>query len=146
MKSLLDYLTESLNNSVNFIKSKIQKNNPFFVENENFGDAKSVADDLGYTALNVYLDKMKANDLGGIPDNGKVIFPDWSKEIVDNKNKKFVLFFIDEEGKATPDVINAIMPIILQREICGEKFDNFIPAFVASSLSNLPKPLQAKLK
>ena len=41
MKSLLNFLIESLNNSGSFIKSKIQKNNPFFVENENYSDAKS---------------------------------------------------------------------------------------------------------
>lgn len=146
MKSLLNFLTESLNNFSNFIKSKIQKNNSFFVENENYSDAKSVVDDLGYTAVDVYLDNMEAEDLEGILNNGKIIFPDWAKEIIDNKNKKFVVFFVDEEGKSDDKLMNTLIPIIFQREICGKKFDNFIPALVAPSLSNLPKQIQAKLK
>ena len=93
MKSLLNFLTESLNN-LGIIKSKIQKNNQFFVENENYSDAKSVVDDLGYTAVDVYLDNIEAEDLEGILNNDKIIFPDWAKEIIDNKNNCLPNFYI----------------------------------------------------
>ena len=97
----------------------------------------SMAKRFGYDVITFYLDKCQATDLGGIPvamkmkeksgEDGvkeKRALPPFAQIIRDNPDKKFLLFF-DEMNQAAPDVMHALMPIILKKEICNQIFDNF---------------------
>lgn len=119
---------------------KIRRDEPFFIQGRaGWGKTsviKKVARSHGMTVVTVYLDKAEATDLGGIPvplertaSNGSKFvstyfaMPPWAAYIAMHEDKDFLLFF-DEMNQAAPDVMNALMPIILERNICGHKFTN----------------------
>jgi len=89
----------------------------------------------GWSIITVYLDKAEPTDLGGIPvpvDDAETktsyvdyLLPSWANIILQNPDKKFLLFF-DEMNQANPQVLNALMPIVLKHVICGAKFDNIV--------------------
>lgn len=110
--------------------------------------------------VTVYLDKAVASDLGGIPipTKGKddkavqeMAMPAWAKIMLDNPDKKFLLFF-DEMNQAAPDVMNALMPIVLEHEICNVKFKNFFVGAAGNfesenkAVSELSGPLKSRFK
>ena len=123
----------------------------------------SMANRFGYDVVTFYLDKCQASDLGGIPvpmemqdKNGKKgvrderALPPFAQIIHDNPDKKFLLFF-DEMNQAAPDVMNALMPIILEKKICGNKYDNFFVGAAGNfesenaAVSELSGPLKSRL-
>lgn len=88
-----------------------------------------IAKRLHYEVITVYLDKADAKDLGGLPipdkdEKGnavqKTAIPSFAEPIFAHPEKKFLLFF-DEMNQAAPDVMNALMPIVLEHEIAGRK-------------------------
>lgn len=94
---------------------------------------KKMAATFKMSVCTVYLDKAMATDLGGIPiptrtkqgnAQQEYAMPGWAATMLENPDKKYLLFF-DEMNQAAPDVMNALMPIVLEHEICGVKFDNF---------------------
>ena len=91
---------------------------------------KNFAQKFGYEVITQYLDKCEAIDLGGIPVPGKdangkpaqiILPPTFARKIAENEDQKFLLFF-DEMNQAQPDVMNALMPIVLEHEIAGNKY------------------------
>ena len=128
---------ETLNKNKKRILMRMKSNKPFFVQGEAGWGKTSIitklAHQCGRTVITVYLDKAEATDLGGIPvptmTNGKKhvehLLPQWAAMMANEPKTKFLLFF-DEMNQAAPDVMNALMPIVLKNEICGKKFDNFI--------------------
>lgn len=95
---------------------------------------KSIAKRYGYSVMTVYLDKCQREDLGGIPAYGKtkdgvayqeLLMPSWALYILSHPDKKFLLFF-DEMNQADPGVMNALMPIVLENQICGRRIPNFV--------------------
>ena len=124
---------------------------------------RNMAKRMGYDVVTFYLDKCQASDLGGIPVPIEMIersgrksvreertLPPFAQIIADNPDRKFLLFF-DEMNQAAPDVMNALMPIILDKTICGRKFDNY---FVGSAgnfesenqaVNELSGPLRSRL-
>lgn len=86
---------------------------------------------FGWTTLVVYLDKAVASDLGGIPvpakseETGALYMnyshPGWLLYMEEHPKEKFFLFF-DEMNQAAPEVLNALMPIVLAHTICGVSF------------------------
>lgn len=131
---------ETLNKNKKRILMRLKAKKPFFVQGEAGWGKTSIitklAHQCGYTVLTVYLDKAEATDLGGIPipkksrrggEYVKHLLPEWASVMFDNKSTKFLLFF-DEMNQAAPDVMNALMPIVLKNEICGIKFENFVVA------------------
>lgn len=110
--------------------------------------------------ITFYLDKCEAADLGGIPVAGKdekgrpkqiVLPPPFADKIAENPDKKFLLFF-DEMNQAAPDVMNALMPIVLEHEIAGKKYDNFFCGAAGnfesenSAVNELSGPLKSRFK
>ena len=125
---------ESLNKNMKILLMKFKAKEDFFVLGEaGWGKTsiiKSLAKKHGRSIITVYLDKAEAVDLGGIPVpmQGKrggvhqeLAMPAWAEYMYERPNKKFLLFF-DEMNQAAPDVQNALMPIVLEHEICGRKF------------------------
>ena len=136
---------------------------------------RKLAKKFGREVITVYLDKAEATDLGGIPipvegnrKKAKVknalgkeeerefavqikAMPDWAKVMLDNPDKDFLLFF-DEMNQAAPDVMNALMPIALDHEICGVEFDNFFVGAAGNmkdendALWELSGPLKSRFK
>jgi len=120
---------------------------------------KSFAKKYDRKVITVYLDKAEASDLGGIPvpvkgKTGAVqekAMPAWAKIMQDEPDQDFLLFF-DEMNQAAPDVMNALMPIILEHEICEVKFDNFFVGAAGNfedengAVSELSGPLKSRLK
>lgn len=91
---------------------------------------KDFATRFGYEVITQYLDKCEAIDLGGIPVPGKdekghptqiILPPPFARQLSENPDQKFLLFF-DEMNQAQPDVMNALMPIVLEHEIAGRKY------------------------
>ena len=136
---------------------------------------KKLAKKYGKEVITVYLDKAEATDLGGIPvpvegkkSTAKVknalgkeeerefaaqikAMPSWAKLMYDNPDKEFLLFF-DEMNQAAPDVMNALMPIVLEHEICEVKFDNFFVGAAGNfedengAVNELSGPLKSRFK
>ena len=124
-------------NSLAIIK-RMKEKKPFFIQGKAGWGKTSVIVDcakrLKRTVITVYLDKAQATDLGGIPvpiqtKNGtaKIVnaMPDWAAYMLEHSDEQFLLFF-DEMNQAAPDVMNALMPIVLRNVICNIQFDNFI--------------------
>lgn len=119
---------------------------------------ESIAKKCKRSIITVYLDKALATDLGGIPvplkdEDGHtyqgVAMPGWAKVMLDNPDKQYLLFF-DEMNQATPDVQNALMPIILKKEICGVRFNNYVVGAAGNyesenvGVSELSGPLKSR--
>ena len=127
-----------LNHNKKRILMRLKAKKPFFTQGEAGWGKTSIitklAHQCGRTVITVYLDKCEATDLGGIPvpkksasgaDYEARLLPGWAKIIWDNPDTQFLLF-LDEMNQAQPDVMNALMPIVLKNVICGKKFKNFI--------------------
>jgi len=122
---------------------------------------KQFADKEGYKVITFYLDKAEASDLGGIPvatkneRTGKaeiqMAVPPFAAEIRDNPDQNYLLFF-DEMNQAAPDVMNALMPIVLEHEIAGVKYDNFFCGAAGNfesendAVNELSGPLKSRFK
>lgn len=121
---------------------------------------KKMAASFHRSIITVYLDKAMASDLGGIPiptrtsrGNAKQEYamPGWAAEMLEHPDKQYLLFF-DEMNQAPTDVQNALMPIVLEHEICGIKFDNFFVGAAGNleeenrGVSALSKPLMSRFK
>lgn len=119
---------------------------------------KKMAKKFGYTINVVYLDKCVKEDLGGIPipqrsESGvayqEMTLPPWAAIMYEHPEKKYLLFF-DEMNQADPGVMNALMPIVLEKEICGIKFNNFIVGAAGNfrdendAVYDLPAPLESR--
>lgn len=120
---------------------------------------KKLAKKYNKKVITVYLDKAEATDLGGIPvpvkgKTGAVqekAMPSWAKIMQDEPDQEFLLFF-DEMNQAAPDVMNALMPIVLEHEICEVKFDNFFVGAAGNfedengAVNELSGPLKSRFK
>ena len=119
---------------------------------------KKMAKKFGRTILTVYLDKAMKEDLAGIPVPQKskkgsayqeMAIPGWAAYMLEHPEKKFLLFF-DEMNQADPGVMNALMPIVLNKEIAGHVYDNFIVGAAGNfesengSVNELSGPLRSR--
>lgn len=154
---------DELNKNMKRLLLKFKTNEDFFIVGEAGWGKTSIIKDLAKkfkrSVITVYLDKAVASDLGGIPVpvKGKtgavqeMAMPAWAKIMQDNPDKKFLLFF-DEMNQAAPDVMNALMPIVLEHEICGVKFDNFFVGAAGNfehennAVNELNGPLRSRFK
>lgn len=77
--------------------------------------------------------------------------PQWATEMLENPDKEYLLFF-DEMNQAAPDVMNALMPIVLDTTICEIKFDNFFVGAAGNfesengAVNELSGPLKSRFK
>jgi MoxR-like ATPase len=123
-----DELTISENEAA--IMEKLDADDPFFILGEAGWGKTSIIEKLaksyGKTVITVYLDKAVKEDLDGIPMGQKEkgvayqdkAVPAWAAHIINHPDEDFLLFF-DEMNQADPGVMNALMPIVLKRELCG---------------------------
>lgn len=176
----IDLNSEDNTESVEDLIDKFDAEEDFFIQGRaGWGKTsiiKKLAKKYGRDVITVYLDKAEATDLGGIPvpvegKNSKAkvtnhmgkeeerefavqikAMPSWAKIMLDNPDKKFLLFF-DEMNQATPDVMNALMPIVLEHEICEVAFDNFFVGAAGNledeneeGINELSGPLKSRFK
>lgn len=145
------------------LQAKFDAEEPFFIQGKAGWGKTSIIEDMAKRAgrhiITVYLDKAVATDLGGLPvpvnENGvaKIVnaMPDWAAYMLKNKDKDFLLFF-DEMNQAAPDVMNALMPIVLKNVICNIKFNNFIVGAAGNfedengAVNELSGPLKSRFK
>ena len=156
---------DTLNKNMKRLLMKFKADEPFFIMGEaGWGKTsiiKSMAKRFGRTVITVYLDKCEATDLGGIPvpredkrGNAYVdsAMPAWAQYMLEHDDQQFLLFF-DEMNQADGAVMNALMPIVLETEVCGVKFDNFIVGAAGnfeheneSGINELSGPLKSRFK
>ena len=154
---------ESVTDSMDDLIDKFDTEEDFFIIGRagwgKTSTIKQLAKKYHKKVITVYLDKAEAVDLGGIPvpvkgKTGAVqekAMPSWAKIMQDEPDQEFLLFF-DEMNQAAPDVMNALMPIILEHEICEVKFDNFFVGAAGNfedengAVSELSGPLKSRLK
>jgi hypothetical protein len=156
---------EDYNNNLKRLKMKFDADEPFFIQGEAGWGKTSVIIDMarrhGRSVITVYLDKAVATDLGGIPvpiegkdGTAKLVnaMPEWAAYMLEHEDEEFLLFF-DEMNQAMPDVMNALMPIVLENIICNIKFKNFIVGAAGnfkeeneSGVSDLSGPLKSRFK
>ena len=155
---------DKLNKNMKRLLLKFKADEPFFIMGEaGWGKTsiiKSMAKRFGRTVITVYLDKCEATDLGGIPvpredkrGNAYVdsAMPAWAQYMLEHDDKQFLLFF-DEMNQADGAVMNALMPIVLETEVCGVKFDNFIVGAAGNfdhendAVNELSGPLKSRFK
>lgn len=155
---------DQLNKNMKRLLLKFKADEPFFIMGEaGWGKTsiiKSMAKRFGKTVITVYLDKCEATDLGGIPvpredkrGNAYVdsAMPAWAQYMLDHDDQEFLLFF-DEMNQADGAVMNALMPIVLETEVCGVKFDNFMVGAAGNFdhendvVNELSGPLKSRFK
>lgn len=155
---------DQLNKNMKRLLLKFKADEPFFIMGEaGWGKTsiiKSMAKRFGKTVITVYLDKCEATDLGGIPvpredkrGNAYVdsAMPAWAQYMLDHDDQEFLLFF-DEMNQADGAVMNALMPIVLETEVCGVKFDNFMVGAAGNfdhendAVNELSGPLKSRFK
>lgn len=155
---------DNLNKNMKRLLMKFKADEPFFIMGEaGWGKTsiiKSMAKRFGRTVITVYLDKCEATDLGGIPvpredkrGNAYVdsAMPAWAQYMLEHDDQEFLLFF-DEMNQADGAVMNALMPIVLETEVCGVKFDNFIVGAAGNfdhendAVNELSGPLKSRFK
>ena len=155
---------DRLNKNMKRLLMKFKADEPFFIMGEaGWGKTsiiKSMAKRFGRTVITVYLDKCEATDLGGIPvpredkrGNAYVdsAMPAWAQYMLEHDDQQFLLFF-DEMNQADGAVMNALMPIVLETEVCGVKFDNFIVGAAGNfdhendAVNELSGPLKSRFK
>lgn len=150
---------------------KFRHAEPFFIMGRAGWGKTSLVKDMASTfkrhVITVYLDKACKEDLGGLPVPTKeagvavqvMAIPAWAAFILDHSNDpeatgdpyQFLLFF-DEMNQADPDIMNALMPIVLETTVCGIKFDNFFVGAAGnfesenSAVQELSKPLESRFK
>ena len=158
------YTKEELDRNKKRLLMKFKTKEPFMIYGEAGWGKTSVIEQMakrfGLETITIYLDKAEAVDLAGIPIPSKTkkgsaatvnALPSWAVEMQENPDKEFLLFF-DEMNQATPDVMNALMPIVLKNEIGGVKFDNFFVGaagnyeYENSAVSELSGPLKSRFK
>jgi hypothetical protein len=144
------------------IRKRIRTGLPFFIlGHAGWGKTaiiKQIAKKFGYSIITVYLDKALPEDLKGIdvPMEGpnKTVYqetalPAWAAYMLDNPNKKFLLFF-DEMNQADPRVMNALMPIVKENTIGGVEIPNYTVAAAGNyhdeneATSELSRPLMER--
>lgn len=157
-----------LNKNQKRLLAKFKAKEDFFVMGEAGWGKTSIIENLakqfGLEVITVYLDKAEATDLGGIPvpmedkkrgAKQKTLSPEWAEPIFEakeNGDKTQFLLFFDEMNQAAPDVMNALMPIVLKHEICGTAFDNFFVGAAGNfdyengAVSELSGPLKSRFK
>ena len=155
---------DQLNKNMKRLLLKFKADEPFFIMGEaGWGKTsiiKSMAKRFHRTVITVYLDKCEATDLGGIPvpredkrGNAYVdsAMPAWAQYMLEHDDQQFLLFF-DEMNQADGAVMNALMPIVLETEVCGVKFDNFIVGAAGNfdhendAVNELSGPLKSRFK
>lgn len=159
-----DIPDEDYNDNLLDLQAKFDADEPFFIQGRAGWGKTSIIEDMAKRAgrhiITVYLDKAQATDLGGIPvpveEDGvaKIVnaMPDWAAYMLKHKKDKFLLFF-DEMNQAQPDVMNALMPIVLKNVICNIQFDNFMVGAAGNfeeenedGISELSGPLKSRFK
>ena len=155
---------EQLNKNMKKLLMKFRTEEDFFIIGRAGWGKTSIVEDLakkfGREINTVYLDKAVASDLGGILTPGKtakghgkqeMLMPDWAAKMDENKDVKYLLFF-DEMNQAAPDVMNALMPIVLEHEICSVPFKNFFVGAAGNfadendAVEELSGPLRSRFK
>lgn len=155
---------DQMNNNMKNLLMKFAADEPFFIMGEaGWGKTsiiKNMAKKFGRTIITVYLDKCEATDLGGIPvpredkrGNAYVdsAMPVWAQYMLDHEDTDFLLFF-DEMNQADGAVMNALMPIVLENDICGVHFDNFMVGAAGNfdhendAVNELSGPLKSRFK
>ena len=177
----VDMNSEQFTDSMEDLIDKFEVEEPFFIEGRagwgKTSTIKKLAHKYGKEVITVYLDKAEAVDLGGIPvpvqgktkivakakdlATGKVeekefaeqmkALPPWAAMMLKNPNQEYLLFF-DEMNQAAPDVMNALMPIVLDNVICEIQFDNFFVGAAGNfeeengAVNALSGPLKSRFK
>lgn len=156
---------EDMNMNLKRLKAKFVANEPFFIQGRAGWGKTSIIKDMakryGRHIITVYLDKAVASDLGGIPvpvegkkGTAKIVnaMPEWAAYMLENDDKEFLLFF-DEMNQAAPDVMNTLMPIVLENVICNIQFDNFMVGAAGNleeenrqGVNKLSGPLESRFK
>lgn len=160
----LSKFTKDTNKSKKALLAKFRAKEDFFVVGKAGWAKSSIIESLA-AAFNlkvarVFLDKALATDLGGIPipqrnksgiAHQEYAMPGWAADMLEDSDSQYLLFF-DELNQAPTDVQNALMPIVLNHEICGIKFDNFFVGAAGNfdtenrGVSNLEGPLKSRFK
>ena len=163
-KAVVEIPKEQLNKNMKKLLMKFRTEEDFFIIGKaGWGKTsiiRNLAERFGRKVETVYLDKAVASDLGGIPVPGKtkkgrgkqeMLMPDWAATINDNPDFDYLLF-LDEMNQAQPDVMNALMPIILEHEVCRVPFENFFVGAAGNfedendAVNELSGPLRSRFK
>lgn len=163
-KAVVEIPKEQLNKNMKKLLMKFRTEEDFFIIGKaGWGKTsiiRKLAERFGRKVETVYLDKAVASDLGGIPVPGKtkkgrgkqeMLMPDWAATMNENPDIDYLLF-LDEMNQATPDVMNALMPIILEHEVCRVPFENFFVGAAGNfedendAVNELSGPLRSRFK
>ena len=163
-KAVVEIPKEQLNKNMKKLLMKFRTEEDFFIIGKaGWGKTsiiRNLAERFGRKVETVYLDKAVASDLGGIPVPGKtkkghgkqeMLMPDWAATMNENPDIDYLLF-LDEMNQAQSDVMNALMPIILEHEVCRVKFENFFVGAAGNfenendAVNELSGPLRSRFK
>lgn len=154
---------ETMSKNLKRLVMKFKSEEPFFIQGKaGWGKTSLIvntAKRYKRSVITVYLDKAQATDLEGIPvavkdDDGSTYqdfaMPKWAMYMKKHKDKNFLLFF-DEMNQAAPDVMNALMPIVLKNVVSGYQFENFMVGAAGNfeeentaGINELSKPLKSR--
>lgn len=125
------------NKNYETVLGRIRSKRPFFIQGEaGWGKTTIItlmAKKVGYHIITLYCDKMEPEDLSGLKTivktkTGKIrqneAPPVWAQYIIDHPNER-ILLFLDELNQAPMKVLQALMPIVLAKRLCGKICSNF---------------------
>jgi len=149
MKDITTYILEGVINKDIAISldRAINSEKPMFINKVSGSMYNKVVDAVKDAAkknnreyLEEHCDKLEAADFSKYNKQGHCTVSGLNT-IMQNPNEKYVLFINFED--ATPDVINAMMPIILKHRIDNKDYDNFI-VIGYGDWDELSNPMQSR--
>lgn len=143
MKSIYEFLTESLDSLYKKVLMRIEKS--LAIEGDEDSAlplVKKAIAEKGFTPVLRWLDKMEDEDIIGTPSKKGVILPDWVAEV--EKAKNAVLVFIGN-GKEDASLFNEIMPLVLEHKIGDKELKTLKSVILISpDLSDMSTPLKSR--
>ena len=149
MKNIKDFILEQSNDNIQDLLYMLKDNEDMII-NTKFDvrieqKINKLAKHAGYEdVITLYTDKMEPKDLAPmpIPSHKDNVMPSWSKTIIDNQNKKYLLIFVFD--KNNDKLMNALMPIYLEHELMGKKLKNITCCLAITDNVNVSKPILSR--
>ena len=147
MKNIKDFILEQSNDNIQSILYNLEDGEDMII-NTKFAarteeKLSKLAKQAGYEdVITLYTDKMEPEDLAPVPSHKDNVMPSWSKTIIDNQNKKYLLIFVFD--KNNDKLMNALMPIYLKHELMGKKLKNITCCLAITDNVNVSKPILSR--
>ena len=147
MKNIKDFILEQSNDNIQSILYNLEDGDDMIINTKFVARTEEkitkLAKHAGYEdVITLYTDKMEPEDLAPMPTNKGNLIPSWTKTIIDNQNKKYLLIIVFD--KNNDKLMDALMPIYLKHELMGKKVKNMTCCLSITDNVNVSKPILSR--